>query len=153
MKSTRVDVHPERETASIETANTAAAPLIAAKIVNDRLQAEIAVGRPAVTAVGGWYCQIRIERGHLSIEHSYLMAPTEREVVQLAVDLVTDRLGISLADFVESMTLGFVSTKHSAALPNDCHHIAQLEPQAPSPSGSPGSEPHGAALRNLSTSA
>ncbi|VFA91304.1 Uncharacterised protein [Nocardia farcinica] len=59
------------------------------------------IGRPVpVGERTGWRCRVRVERGS-RLEQSQVVAPTEREVLRMALELVSARLGMTEAQFLD----------------------------------------------------
>ncbi|MEV0033279.1 hypothetical protein [Nocardia sp. NPDC050793] len=67
----------------------------------DGVRVSVFIGRPApFPGRAGWRCRVRVERG-TRLEQSQVVAPTEREVLRLALDLVTGRLEITEAELLD----------------------------------------------------
>ncbi|MGV9820665.1 hypothetical protein [Nocardia xishanensis] len=67
----------------------------------DGVRVVVSIGRPApFPGRAGWRCRVRVERT-TRFEQSQVVAPTEPEVLRLALDLVTGRLGITEAELLD----------------------------------------------------
>ncbi|MFF0527134.1 hypothetical protein ACFYT3_01975 [Nocardia amikacinitolerans] len=67
----------------------------------DGVRVSVVIGRPVqFPGRAGWRCRVRVERGS-RLEQSQVVAPTEREVLRLAMDLVTGRLELTEAQFLD----------------------------------------------------
>lgn len=65
----------------------------------------VGIGRPMpFPQRAGWRCRVRVERG-TRLEQSQVVAPTEGEVLRMALELVTSRLGMSEAQFLDGAAL------------------------------------------------
>ncbi|WP_455132544.1 hypothetical protein [Microbacterium aurum] len=61
----------------------------------------VTIGRPAqFPERAGWRCRVRVER-ETRLEQSQVVAPTEAEVLRMAMELVTSRLGLTGAEFLD----------------------------------------------------
>ncbi|MGW4737076.1 hypothetical protein [Nocardia xishanensis] len=78
--------------------------LVAKEFDRDGVRVVVSIGRPApFPGRVGWRCRVRVDRG-TRFEQSQVVAPTEREVLRLALDLVTGRLLIAEAELLDGAT-------------------------------------------------
>lgn len=52
----------------------------------------------------GWRCRVRVERG-TRLEQSQVVALSEREVLRMAMDLITSRLGVTESQFLDGAAI------------------------------------------------
>jgi len=71
---------------------------------HDGTRVWVGIGRPVQFAErAGWRCRVRVERG-TRLEQSQVVAPSEREVLRLALELVTIRLGLTESQLLDGAT-------------------------------------------------
>ncbi|GAA5049422.1 hypothetical protein [Nocardia callitridis] len=72
--------------------------------VEDGVPVWVVIGRPEPHPTGaGWRCGVRVERGDVRFEQSQVVAPSEKEVLRLALELVTTRLGMTETQFFDDV--------------------------------------------------
>ncbi|MFF3228435.1 hypothetical protein ACFYV7_36960 [Nocardia suismassiliense] len=76
------------------------------EFLHDGVPVYVAIGRPQpYPDRTGWRCRVRVECGTTRLEQSQVVAPTAPEVLRLALELVTTRLGMTEAEFFEGATM------------------------------------------------
>ncbi|WP_040734860.1 hypothetical protein [Nocardia tenerifensis] len=76
------------------------------EFLRDGVRVGVVIGRPQPYPGGsGWRCRVRVECGATRLEQSQVVAPTAQEVLRLALELVTTRLGMTEAEFFEGATM------------------------------------------------
>ncbi|AFU01896.1 hypothetical protein NBRGN_034_00210 [Nocardia brasiliensis NBRC 14402] len=76
------------------------------EFLRDGVRFGVTIGRPQPYPAGaGWRCRVRVECGTSRLEQSQVVAPTAHEVLELALELVTNRLAITQAEFFEGATV------------------------------------------------
>lgn len=76
------------------------------EFLRDGVRMSVVIGRPQPYPTGsGWRCRVRVECGTTRLEQSQVVAPTAQEVLRLALELVTTRLGITESEFFEGATM------------------------------------------------
>ncbi|MBO0854066.1 MAG: hypothetical protein J2P18_09895 [Nocardia sp.] len=89
------------------TRNRASTALAEHMIEVDGIPVSIVIERPEVDRAGiAWRCRLRVVRGNGRIEHSQVVGSTSSGVLQQALDLASERLGVSEAELMAGAEMG-----------------------------------------------
>lgn len=95
--------------AGLRQANRPVAALAEHVLVVDGAPVTIVIERPEVDRAGiAWRCRLRVLRGHGRREYSQVVGVSARAVLQQALDLATDRLGVTEAELLGGADVGGV---------------------------------------------
>ncbi|WP_153411971.1 hypothetical protein [Nocardia macrotermitis] len=81
--------------------------LVTHEMLVDGLAVSVVIERPEVDHGGcSWRCRIRVARGDARREQSQVVGISSQEVLDQALDLAAERLGISRADLLAGASVG-----------------------------------------------